>query len=180
MIPSTPSRPHASGSRRLWALALSGVIACALVSCAPEPGATPAPGDVAGSTSKEDLANGTGGSEGSWSEENPDGVGEKTTEIPDGFPVDEFVVPDGAQIDDAGERSTGGWFLVLRAEDTDAGALLWTQIITDGGFTATDVTDGEDRETFATLTNATLGVDALMIPQDDGTVLLSYEIARIG
>lgn len=171
-----PSAHRPTRARVRGVLAAAGVLLCAatLVSCAPEPG------DIAGTPSKEELAEGKGGSEGSWSETNPDGVGEKQTEIPASFPADRFVIPEGAVIDDIGERSAQGWFVVLRSESGDDGALLWTQVITAGGFEATDVTAGESGETFATLTSDTLAVDALMIPQGDGTVLLSYEIAALG
>lgn len=153
---------------RAMAIVAAAALTLSLASCAPEPG-----DDIAGAPDKS----GEGSSE-SWTAENPDGVGEKKTELPASFPKDSFVLPEGAVIDDTGERSGGSWFVVLRAEDLDAGAMLWTRVINLGGFTASDVTAGENRETVATLTNPTLSVSALMIPQEDGSVLLSYDITR--
>lgn len=164
---------------RVCGVVAAFVLAGALVSCAPEPGDTAETGPSAGTWSKEELADGKGGDEGSWTEENPDGVGEKSAELPASFPKGSFVIPEGTVIDDAGERSDSGWFVVLRSNDGASGALLWTQVIDESGFEATDVTAGESNETFATLTSATLVVDALMIPQEDGGVLLSYEVSLV-
>lgn len=170
---------RSSRVQRVWALAAAALIAASLVSCAPEPGGSGSPGETAGATSKEDLADGKGGSGGSWSEENPEGVGEKSAVLPDTFPSDAFVIPEGTAIDDAGERPGTGWFVVLRADDVGSGAKLWAQVINGSGFEAADLAAGEENETFATLTNATLTVDALMIPQEDDTVLLSYELTSL-
>lgn len=177
MLRRSDPNPRANRASRVCAAVVGGLIAVALVSCAPEPGDTSSTSGTAGAPSKEDLADGKGGSGGSWSEENPEGVGEKSAVLPDSFPSDTFVIPEGTAIDDAGERSGAGWFVVLRAEDINSGAELWTQVINGSGFEATDVSVGVDNETFATLTNASLTVDALMIPQEDDTALLSYEVS---
>lgn len=167
-------------SKRVWGAAAMVLIATSLVSCAPEPGDSTSPNATAGTPSKEEIAEGKGGDNDSWSEENPEGVGEKSADLPETFPGDAFVIPDGTVVDDAGERSQTEWFVVLRAEDSGSGATLWTQVINESAFEATDLTAGEAGETFATLTNATLTADAMMIPQDDDSVLLSYEVSLIG
>ena len=173
-------KPRSARANRLWGAAAMVLIATSLVSCAPEPGATTPPDTSAGTPSKEELAEGKGGAGDSWSEENPEGVGEKTADLPESFPSDAFVIPEGTVIDDAGERSQSEWFVVLRAEDSRAGAMLWARVINLSAFKATDLTAGEAGETFATLTNATLTADAMMIPRDDDGVLLSYEVSLTG
>ncbi|QIM16523.1 hypothetical protein G7067_09025 [Leucobacter insecticola] len=153
---------------RAAAILMGVVLAASLASCAPEPGE-----DIAGAPSKGGEPNSE-----SWSAENPAEVSQKKTELPASFPETAFVIPKDAVIDDTGERSETSWFVVLRAEDIDAGAALWAQVINLGGFTASDEATGENGETLATLTNATLVVNALMIPQEDDTVLLSYDISQ--
>lgn len=148
------------------AVLAAGLLAGPLSACAPEPD------DVAGSPEK-----GQNPDEKSWSEpETPFDPSVKSTDIPDDFPA-EFPIPDDATVDDAGARSETEWFVVFRAADPEAADALWDAIVADGSFIVDDDAPTDDGGRTATLTGAGLSVFALTIPQEDGSVLLSYDLS---
>lgn len=139
-----------------------------LAACAPEP--------VAGQGGKDaDPSQG----ESSWSDPVEDFDAEqRQTELPADFPSAEFPLPEGVTIYDTGARDASAWFLVLSAADAAAAETLWGEVLGLGGFTPEEETATAEGGVAATLTNATLRVLAVTIPQEDGTVLLSYDISR--
>lgn len=165
----------------------------ALTACAPEPGAggsdagsgtsgapgtseTDAPAQGSGQKGSADKGSGEQGS-GSWPEDDAGMDAPKQTALPVSFPVDRFIIPKGAVIDDAGERSDGEWFVVLRAPDQPSADATWDAVLSASGFAVVDPETGEDGGVSAELTSQTLEVSALTLPQPDGTVLLSYDIS---
>ena len=100
----------------------------------------------------------------------------KHAELPADFPTKRFPLPDGAVIDDAGARDDG-WFVVLRAKSAKEADTWWRRVIKAGKFTV-EHADESDGDRSATLVKKSLTVDALTIAQGDGTVLLSYDIAK--
>ncbi len=155
----------------IWRTAAAGAalgLAVGLSGCAPEPS------EIAGQPEKgAEVTN----PESSWGEptEAFDAT-EKTTELPMSFPREQFPIPEDAVIDDTGARGETAWFVVLRAPDSAAAGELWAQIIALGGFTESENADTPEGGRSAVLTNATLNVTALTIPQEDGAVLLSYDL----
>lgn len=147
------------------------MIAFGLVSCAPEPNAG-IPDEVAGAPEKgAEDDNQTG-----WGEtSDPTDPGLKSHELPEGFPADVFVLPEGAVIDDAGDRG-GVWFVVLRAADAEQADQWWTEIVQASGMSVNDEHENENGEFSAALLAPTIAVNALRVPQADGSVLLSYDI----
>ncbi|MGO1539904.1 MAG: hypothetical protein ACTHZ9_05775 [Leucobacter sp.] len=144
-------------------LAIGSVLFLALTACAPEP-VGPAEG-----------AEGQGESSWQGAEDVPE---ELETNLVESFPVDEFPIPDGAEVYDNGERNQDEWFLVLNAEDEDAAETLWEDIITAGEFSVEDFEEDPEIGTSASLNNGALGVGAVTAPQENCSVLLSYEITR--
>ncbi|WP_053385890.1 hypothetical protein [Leucobacter japonicus] len=122
-----------------------------------------------------------GDASGSWEEIGVPGGGDgKSAELPASFPKTQFVVPAGATVDDAGERSASAWFVVLRAPNRTGADALWQGVITQSGFTVSTSEETGDDGISAHLDGAGLSVDALLIPNADGAVLLSYELALVG
>lgn len=143
-------------------------VAISLSACAPKP--------MAGSHVKGEEPT---SDEQSWSQVDDQNDPElKSAELPEGFPSDEFALPEGAVIDDAGQRSDRVWFAVLRATDAEQGGQWWDEIIETNDFTVRDDEQGDDGSRSATLATAQLTVSALSIPQDDGAMLLSYDITQ--
>ena len=144
-------------------LIVGSALVLALTACAPEP-VGPAEGAE-------------GQDESSWQgvEDVPE---ELETNLVESFPVDEFPIPDGAEVYDNGERNQDEWFLVLNAEDADAAETLWEDVISAGEFSVEDFEEDSEIGASASLNNGALNVGALTAPQGDGSVLLSYEIAR--
>lgn len=166
---TSPLRPRA-----LLAAALAGLLAVSLSSCAPEPD------EIAGATTKEQIAKGKTPDDAGQRAEVPDEALQKQATLPAGFPSNSFPLPNGAVIDDAGERGAGVWFVVLRAKDAVQASTQWSAIISDGGFELTDAQgDPASANASATLRNDKLDVFALMLPQDDGSVLLSYDLTAL-
>lgn len=143
---------------------------------APETSKTDAPAQGSGEKGSGEKGSGDQGS-GSWPEDDAGMDAPKQTALPVSFPVDRFIIPEGAVIDDAGERSDGEWFVVLRAPDQPSANAIWEAIVSAGGFTVVDPATGEDGGVSADLTSQTLEVSALTLPQADGAVLLSYDIS---
>jgi len=143
-------------------------------------GSTGTEGGAGASTSAEGKprAASDGQGEESWPEREPEGGTPKHTEIPASFPSGDFVTGSGAVIDDVGERSSGSWFLVLRAADARAADAQWQTVIRSSGFTVADSAATPEGGVSARLSNQRLVVDALTLPQADGSVLLSYDIER--
>lgn len=138
------------------------------VGCAPEPG------DAAGQTDKDSQ---TINPETEW------GGGtvieeELVTDLPASFPSEQFALPDAAVIYNAGERGTDQWFVVFTANSADEADLLWNEIIEVNELQVSNEEQAVEGGTHATLMNSALEVDALTIPQEDGTVQMSYSIAR--
>ncbi|WP_156322532.1 hypothetical protein [Leucobacter musarum] len=128
----------------------------------------------------DSTAKGGNGS-GSWEETGIPGGGDgKSAVLPASFPSTQFVVPAGATVDDAGERSASAWFVVLRAPDRADADALWQSVISHSGFTVSASEESGDGGISAHLDGAGLSVDALLIPNDDGSVLLSYDLERAG
>ena len=140
-----------------------------VVACAPEPGET------AGSVDKEKE---TTSPETEWGGQNQPEEELQTT-LPETFPVDSFVLPEGVTIYNTGERGTDQWFLVLRAADAATATALWDTIVTTNSFTVSDEVETTESGTSALLRSANLTVQALTIPQEDGSVLLNYDLARM-
>lgn len=190
MIPSESpfgGRRSARLSIRVAATAGALVLAAGLAACAPEPGtaggtggANGGNGETGGSGQTSEGQKGNADGTGSWQEPNKPEVAEKQVELPASFPKDQFVIPEGAKVDDTGERSEGQWYLVLHAADAQAAAALWDQVVAGGSFTASNEAKTGDGGRSATLSSPELTVDALTLPQQDGSVLLSYDISRAG
>lgn len=155
---------------RLVAPAL--VVSCALgiAGCAPEP--------IVGNGGKGST---TAPSESAWSSPTASFDPEQTnTKIPASFPSDGFTFPADARVINVGERGQGVWFLVLGAP-TEADALtIWNSIITANGFHAVEDEGALKGEKHATLSSATLTVEAALLPAPDGTgTVLSYDITAL-
>lgn len=191
-------------------LATSAALAGMLVGCAPEPTAgqgssdsktstsTSAPStpnalsdsaaENTGETSDDANAHATadssakgGDGSGSWEETGIPGGGEgKSAVLPASFPTTQFVVPAGATIDDAGERSASAWFVVLRAPNRAGADALWQSVISQSGFTVSASDESGDGGISAHLDGGGLSVEALLIPNADGSVLLSYDLEHAG
>lgn len=148
----------------------AGLLALALVGCAPEPGTEgPGSGEF---TSETDQGE-------SWPERTPVEEAPKNTEPPETFPFDGAFLPEGAQIDDVGERSATEWFVVLRAEDTAAASMLLDEIIASGSYTVTDEGSTSEGERYATFEGNGRVIDALIIAGDaDTEALLSLDILQ--
>lgn len=165
---------HSAARRthRIAAPAAVALLLLGLVACAPEDTVVAGQGGKDGSPTQ---------SESSWAEPEDDVSAERRqTELPAGFPSGEFVLPESAVIYDAGEREDGSWFVVLSADDAAEATGLWDEVIASGGFSVSDAASTSEGGESATLTNATLAVLALTMPQSDGSVLLSYDLRRIG
>lgn len=157
------------GVRELLAAAAAGLLLLAVVGCAPEPG------ERAGTSSEQNAGDG----EISWAESDPEGQGQKSTTIPESFPVESFALPDDAVVDDVGEREEGVWFIVLRAASAQEAAELWDAVIANNGFEVSEQEETSDGGVSASLENRTLIGAALTIPQEDGSVLLSYDLTEV-
>ncbi len=159
-------------NRWLSALLATGLLLGA-TACAPEPGDS-----VAGQSEKgAESAN----PESSWSEPTSEFDAEaKSTELPAGFPSEEFPLPPGAVIDDAGARSETTWFVVLRAADEAEAKLRWDEIVSLGNLVESDRVETAEGGIAATLTGAGLVITAVTVPQSDGAVLLSFDLASRG
>lgn len=156
-----PVRKHLLGA------SLGALLAISLAACAPEPGTE------AGSTDKDSQ---TINPETSWGDGAVPDEGVQT-ELPESFPSDAFALPEGAVIENTGERGTGQWFLVLRADDEAEAERLWDAVIAQNGFTLEDSGEAVEGGRFGTLRSVSLTVQALTIPQQDGSVQLSYDLA---
>lgn len=178
-------------------------VVAALTGCAPEPGSDKASGPTSGSDSSRssategaldrpavkpdaDALTGRNGKLGadpggaSWPELNSATELPKAHTIPPGFPVESLVLPDGASIDDAGQRSSSEWFVVLRAPDLASAGTLWSEIIEASGLVLESEVPTTGNGISAELGGDTVAVQALTIPQDDGSVLLSYDVTVLG
>ena len=193
-----------SRSTRTPAQFVLGVIAAAallvgLSGCAPEPtdsdgntaSAGSASADAQGGAAESEASStaagekkasgdASGDSDGGWPQQGDPQENSKSTSLPATFPDESFVVPDGATIDDAGERSAGEWYLVLKAKDQADAAAAWQAIIDASAFAEADRSETDNGEVSASLTNAAVSVFALQIPQEDGSVLLSFDITATG
>ena len=149
--------------------AISAALVLGVTACAPEPG------EAAGSIDKETQ---TTSPETEWGgQDQPEE--ELQTTLPESFPTDVFVLPEGITIYNTGERGTGQWFLVLRAADAAAATTLWDSIVSANGFTVSDEVETTEGGVSATLNSVTLTVQALTIPQKDGSVLVNYDLSRM-
>lgn len=165
MSPRTIRRPRA-----LLTAAVAALLALTVAGCAPEPG------DAAGSIDKETQ---TTSPETKWGGQDLPEEDLQTT-LPESFPSDAFVIPEGAKIYNTGERGTGQWFVVLQAVDATAATTLWDAIVSGSGFAIADEIETTEGGVSAVLSNATLSVQALTIPQEDGSVLLNYDLLQWG
>ncbi|MGK0716226.1 hypothetical protein ACR5KS_09210 [Leucobacter sp. W1153] len=163
-------RTEASFVGRLLVGTSAVLLALSLAGCAPESA------EIAGQPEKGSE---TVNPESSWSQPTDDfDPAVKTTELPETFPSDQFPLPADAVIDDAGSRGESAWFVVLRAPDATQAAVFWSEIVALGGFTESDVSEVPEGGRAATLSSAVLSAVAITIPQEDGSVLLSFDITR--
>lgn len=153
------------------ALISLGLVFGSLTGCAPEPGSLP---EIPSDAQQKQEPEG-----GSWPEQNPDEVFEKTTTLPEDFPA-AFVVPEGAIVQDAGSRGPATWFVVFLAPDTESARALWEEVITAGGFTVDEETETPEGGIAATLVSDSLQVSGMTIPQEEGAVQISYDIEGSG
>lgn len=172
------------------ALTLGLALVLGLGACAPEPDGRSGPStaengragssdlEAEGKADAENSGEGDGGT--SWPEREPVGGAPKHTEVPPSFPATSFVIPPGAVIDDIGERSASAWYVVLRADDADDADARWQAVIGSSGLTVESSESTADGGLSAQLRSASLAVDALTLPQPDGSVLLSYDLERVG
>ena len=135
--------------------------------CAPEP--------VAGSVDKEAE---TTSPETEWATDDTAGT-ERTATLPESFPSEFFKLPTDATIYNAGERNSEQWFVVLKTTDTATGDALWSSIIELNAFAVADETETSEGGVAATLSQGPLTVQAMTIPNADGSVLLSYDVSRM-
>lgn len=150
-------------------LLVAAVLVFGVAACAPEPG------EAAGSIDKETQ---TTSPETQWGgQDQPEE--ELQTTLPASFPSDAFALPEGVTIYNAGERGTGQWFLVLRTADAAAATALWDSVVAANTFTVSDEVETTEGGVSATLNSAMLTAQALTIPQEDGSVLVNYDIARM-
>ena len=175
-----PRRAAGRAALRIAATGLaSATLLFGLTACAPEPGETGTTGQEAKERmEQEESGKGGDAGTGSWPEENPEDVSDKHTDLPETFPGEAFPIPEGATIDDTGERAEGQWFVVLRAADAAAADALWNEVVAGGGFAVADETETAEGGRAATLTTPGYSVGALTFPQEDGSVLLSYDIMQ--
>ncbi|GEM_PF-1570606 len=153
---------------------LVGTLALGLAACAPEPDLQP--GTEAGHTDKDSQ---TVNPETSWGNQSVPETEAQTT-LPESFPSASFALPDGATIINTGERGTGQWFVVLRAKDDAQAQEWWQSVISSSGFEANDEGETTEGGIVATLQNPSLSVQAMTIPQADGSVQLSYDLQDTG
>ena len=66
---------------------------------------------------------------------------------------------------------------MLRAADGTQADALWDQIIEDGTYAVDEESQNDDGGRSALLINDELTVSATTIPEDDGSVLLSYDLS---
>ena len=162
-------RRRVSFSARALVGLSAAILAMSVAGCAPEPA------QIAGQPEKGAENTDTGSS---WSQPTGDIDAEaKTTELPETFPREQFPIPTQAVIDDAGARSDSAWFVVLRAADTTEAAVFWSEIVALGGFAESDTSETPEGGRAGVLTSANLSVVAVTIPQDDGAVLMSFDVS---
>lgn len=151
-----------------------------LAACAPEPGEggdPTSPGvDSGHPVDGGGKGEGDDGGESGGETSPQDDPALKQQKLPADFPRDGFALPEHAVIDDVGSREPGSWYLVLRAEDSAQADDWWTQITRSSGFSVRDEDQTDDGGRSATLLSDALTVQALTIPQSDGSVLLSYDL----
>lgn len=153
---------------RAGALCASALLALGLSACAPELG------DAAGLTDKnEESVN----PETSWGDQDQ-GEEEKIASLPESFPSEEFVLPEGVTIDNAGERGVDRWFVVLLAANPDDAEAIWDAVVQASNFAVVDEGETIEGGRFATLNGVTLSTQAVTIPQEDSSVLVTYDIVR--
>lgn len=171
---------------RLFGACLAACLAFSLAACAPEDTevAPTIPQDAAGApgadgkTSETGKTGETSNTETEWGGQGVDDY-VPTTELPESFPTDRFTLPDDAHVLDAGERAVGQWFVVLHVESGEAADALWASLIEANSMTVSDEIETSEGGWAATLQSASLSVQALTIPQSDGSVQLNYDIARV-
>lgn len=169
------SVPASQGSKFTAAVVVT-MLTVSLSACAPEPENTDAALPGTGGKGIENQSN-----ESSWGESSRDQY-QYTTELPASFPTDLFKLPEQIQIVDTGERpeNANQWFLVLKVSDQATADTLWSQIVADNGFTVKDEVTTTEGGKAAVFENAAMSVNALTLPQKDGSVDLSFDLTRIG
>lgn len=157
------------GAVRTVTLIAASALVIATSGCAPEPG------QEAGRIDKEKQ---TVSPETQWGGQDvPEDI--LQTKLPESFPVEGFVLPAEAAIYNSGEKNETAWFVVLNADSPEEAQSLWDSIVSQSSFEVTDQVETTEGGISATLNSAMLMVQAVTIPQTDGTVLLSYDISRI-
>lgn len=85
---------------------------------------------------------------------------EKSHALPSSFPVSDVPIPATAQIDNAGERSNGSWFVVLKYDSLADAKAGFDELATSGSFTIVSE-DGSDIDFSSTLEKDSLTVEVL-------------------
>lgn len=156
-------------ARSIMAVGVAALLTLGIAGCAPEPMAG---SHVKGKAPSEENQ--------SWSQiDDQDDPALKSKELPEGFPSDDFALPTGAVIDDAGQRGDRVWFVVLKPAGQDESEQWWDSIIETNGFTVRDEEPAPNGGKSATLANDVLTVTAMsVVDEDDGTIVLSYDITQ--
>ncbi|UOR03108.1 hypothetical protein MUN77_07380 [Leucobacter allii] len=170
---------------RWLAGACAALLLLPLAACAPEPDAgaprTSDPSDAASAGGAAGAADGDaekGGTGGSWQEQTDEEQLERNVELPESFPSEAFAVPEGATVWETGARGADEWFLVLRAADAATAEAWWQSVIDASGFVVGASGTTPEGGRTASLASDGLTAEALLLPEADGSVLLSYDIAR--
>lgn len=167
----SPTRTFLSNSvfSRTIALLAASALVLGATGCAPEPD------QEAGSIDKELQ---TLSPETTWGgQDMPEQ--ELQTTLPESFPKDTFVLPEGSTIFNAGEKNPNTWFVVLNAQSAETAQQQWDSIILESSLTVSESVETTEGGISATLSNAVLTVQAVTIPQPEGSVLLSYYVQLV-
>ena len=100
---------------------------------------------------------------------------EKVTKLPASFPVSDVPLPGGAVIDDAGERSRGSWFVVIRYDSLDDAHASVSQIAQQGGLSVVSSDDSTD-QLIQVLESDVARVEAFAY-SSNGKVLLNLDVS---
>lgn len=157
--------------QRIFTICVASALICSLVGCGTDVQ------DAAGRTVKDSEV-----SVNPESEEGARTAPEYSSNIvlPETFPSDQFSFPSDAVIEDTGERGEGVWYLVFRAPDEASADSLWHEIIATNNLVIEDQDQTVEGGIYAKINAPLLMITAMTIPQEDGSVLISYDLVRWG
>lgn len=104
----------------------------------------------------------------------------KQHELPASFPTDRFVIPDTYAVYDAGERMSGGWFVVLSVASHGEAATVFRDIVAKSGLSIEQEETGADGSYIALARSHDSSLEALSTSEQNGQVLLSIDAERFG